>query len=160
MTAVSREIPMSTNKILVRTLLYLQHQLERASRKEDMSISQYRMLYFLMRGPRRAAELAVESRIRKPSITSLVATLETRGWISRKEDPDDRRALCIEITPEGLEAFNQFEQSMHDSLLVFLGDAGVEEAEVALAPLYELWTGKRDARYEAWVRKTDEKGLS
>ncbi|MCB1646273.1 MAG: MarR family transcriptional regulator [Pseudomonadales bacterium] len=146
---------MNTDKILVRTLLYLQHQLERASRKEDMSISQYRMLYFLMRGPRRAAELAVESSIRKPSITSLVGTLESRGWITRTEDPDDRRALCIEITPVGLEAFNRFEASMHESMQRFLGEEGVAEAEAALIPLYQLWTRKRDARYEDWVRKTE-----
>ena len=124
---------------LLRTVLYLHHRLERASRTSEMSISQYRMLYFLKRGPRRAAELAIESSIRKPSITSLITTLESREWITRAEDPDDRRALSIEITPAGTQAMKNF-----------LGEDAVAAADDYMATLYELWNEKRKARFEQW----------
>jgi len=35
------------------------------------------------------------------SITSTLDILEQRGWVLRVPNPDDRRSLLIEITPEG-----------------------------------------------------------
>ena len=35
------------------------------------------------------------------SITSTLDLLERRGWVRRVPNPDDRRSLLIEITPEG-----------------------------------------------------------
>lgn len=139
-----------SNFKLLRTVLYLHHRLERASRTADVSISQYRMLYFLAQGPRRAAELATESSIRKPSITSLIATLESKGWISREEDPDDRRALCIRITREGKSAMRGLEQHLQEALVEFLGEDELEDAEAAVAELFELWNEKQRTGFEAW----------
>lgn len=144
------------NMKLLRTVLYLHHRLERASRKFELSISQYRMLYFLRAGPRRAAELAALSSIRKPSITSLINTLEARGWIHREEDPDDRRAICIQITREGRSAMHKFEAAMQNELDEFLGPDVVADAEDNLAEVFEIWNAKRRARYEEW-RKGPEK---
>ena len=122
---------------LLRSVLYLHHRLERASRSFDLSISQYRMLYFLSHGPRRAAELAMESSIRKPSITSLLNTLESRGWISREEDPGDRRAICIRITDDGISIMREFEKYLQESLEEFLGPDVLDRYEVHVADSYE-----------------------
>lgn len=135
---------------LLRTVLYLHHKLERASRTGDMSISQYRMLYHLKSGPRRAAQLAIASSIRKPSITSLMATLECKAWITRAEDPDDRRALSIEITRAGTQAMKKFEAEMQLALQEFLGEDAVVEADDYMAALYDLWNDKRTATLEQW----------
>jgi DNA-binding MarR family transcriptional regulator len=139
-----------SNFKLLRTVLYLHHRLERASRAADVSISQYRMLYFLAQGPRRAAELATESSIRKPSITSLIATLEGKGWITREEDPDDRRALCIQITREGKSAMKRLEQHLQSELVEFLGEDEFENAEEAVAELFGVWNDRRKVFLEAW----------
>ncbi|HKI74352.1 MAG TPA: MarR family transcriptional regulator [Pseudomonadales bacterium] len=128
---------------LLRTVLYLHHKLERASRTSEMSISQYRMLYHLKNGPRRAAQLAIESSIRKPSITSLMATLEGKGWITRAEDPDDRRALSIEITRIGTQAMKKFEAELQLALEEFLGDDAVADADEYMSGLYDLWNERR-----------------
>ena len=133
---------------LLRTVLYLHHKLERASRTSDMSISQYRMLNHLKTGPRRAAQLAMESSIRKPSITSLMATLEARGWITRAEDPDDRRALSIEITRSGKESMKKFEAELQLALEEFLGADAVAEADEDIGELYDLWNDRRKALVE------------
>lgn len=143
------------NMKLLRTVLYLHHKLERASRSFDVSISQYRMLYFLSHGPRRAAELAIESSIRKPSITSLINTLETRGWISRQEDPADRRATSIRITPAGRATMKAFERHLQIALEDYLGTDAVAEAEVQIAPLFELWNAKRKSRVKEWMSGKD-----
>lgn len=141
---------------LLRTVLYLHHKLERASRTCDMSISQYRMLSHLKNGPRRAAQLAIESSIRKPSITSLMATLESRQWITRAEDPDDRRALSIEITRAGTEAMKAFERELQLALQEFLGEDAVAEADEYMAALYELWNDKRKAAFEEQCSREDK----
>lgn len=139
---------------LLRTVLYLHHKLERASRSGEMSISQYRMLYHLKNGPRRAAQIAIESSIRKPSITSLMATLESREWITRAEDPDDRRALSIEITRAGTEAMKKFERELQVALQEFLGEDAVAEADDYMAVLYDLWNQKRKEAFEQqWPRE-------
>lgn len=141
---------------LLRTVLYLHHRLERASRKSELSISQYRMLSYLIKGPRRAAELANESRIRKPSITSLINTLESKGWIRREEDPDDRRALCIEITPKGKQAMIQFEKDMQTALQDFLDADVVAEVDERITPLYDLWNERRKQQYEQWMQQNEK----
>jgi DNA-binding MarR family transcriptional regulator len=140
---------------LLRTVLYLHHKLERASRNCEMSISQYRMLYFLKNGPRRAAELAMESSIRKPSITSLINTLESRAWISRDEDPEDRRAICIQITSEGTQAMKRFEKDLQRALQEFLGPEVVAEADDYMGTLYDLWNEKRRSRFDDWMQRQD-----
>ncbi|MEX0943394.1 MAG: MarR family transcriptional regulator [Pseudomonadales bacterium] len=137
---------------LLRTVLYLHHKLERASRSFDVSISQYRMLYYLSHGPRRAAELASESSIRKPSITSLINTLESRGWISREGDPADRRAISIRITQEGTAIMKAFERHLQDSLVEYLGAEAAADAEGQIEPLFELWNDRRKLRIKQWMQ--------
>ena len=135
---------------LVRTLLYLHQQLERAADGLDMTISQYFMLHFLHEEPRRAAEFTVVNKRRKPGITSMVGQLEARGWIERSPDPADRRAQIITITQAGLDAFRGFEASMQEALESFLGRGTVRDANRAIRPFYEAWNKRRIERFNNW----------
>lgn len=58
-------------------------------------------------GPLRPAELADIERVTRPSITRIVAALESRGYISRTDDPDDGRAFVVAITSSGRTALKQ-----------------------------------------------------
>lgn len=142
---------MSRHK-LAETVLYLHKQLERAADGLDMTTSQYFMLHFLHEEPRRAADFTVVSKLRKPGITSLVAGLEERGWIDRTPDPADGRAQIMQITAEGLAAFEAFEASMQKALESFLGEDAVREADRSIGPFYELWNEKRRERFDNWRR--------
>lgn len=135
---------------LVRTLLYLHQQLERAADGLDMSISQYFLLHFLHEEPRRAAEFTVVNKRRKPGITAMVTRLEEQGWIERTRDPVDRRAQMIRITPAGLEAFHDFEAHMQQALESFLGADLVRETDELLEPFYGAWNEKRLERFNNW----------
>jgi len=53
------------------------------------------------REPIRMSELADELGIVRRSATSVVDDLYDRGLIARLDDPDDRRAVLIELTPLG-----------------------------------------------------------
>jgi DNA-binding MarR family transcriptional regulator len=37
----------------------------------------------------------------RPSVTSMLGTLERAGWIGRRRDPANRRRVLVDITPEG-----------------------------------------------------------
>ena len=55
-------------------------------------------------GSVRPAELAAYEMVSAPSITRVIAELESRGLVARSADPDDGRAFRIEVTPAGTQA--------------------------------------------------------
>ena len=52
-------------------------------------------------GPLTPSELADRERVKRPTATRLLATLEEGGLVARTSDPSDRRSSLIAITPEG-----------------------------------------------------------
>jgi DNA-binding MarR family transcriptional regulator len=58
----------------------------------------------LTNGPIRLAALAQIELVSAPSITRVVAELETRGLVARSADANDGRAFLIQITAAGREA--------------------------------------------------------
>ncbi len=55
----------------------------------------------LARRPRTMGELAERMGVSAPTMSNLIAALAERGWVTRREDPDDRRVALIELTPYG-----------------------------------------------------------
>lgn len=54
-------------------------------------------------GPLRMSALARWQEVEPPTMTAQVRRLESRGWISRRPDPADRRAVVVSIEPLGRE---------------------------------------------------------
>jgi DNA-binding MarR family transcriptional regulator len=54
-------------------------------------------------GPASISDLAIAERMRPQSMAQTVRDLEAAGLVSRRPDPDDRRRLFVELTPEGVE---------------------------------------------------------
>ena len=66
-----------------------------------LSLAQYHLLEPLAEGPRTNRELAELAGISAPTATRLVDGLLERGFVSRVEDPIDRRAVVISLTASG-----------------------------------------------------------
>ncbi|WP_183030125.1 MarR family winged helix-turn-helix transcriptional regulator [Altericroceibacterium spongiae] len=68
--------------------------------------------------------------IQRPNMVALITELTDRGWVERRKDPEDRRALALFLTDDGqrilTEGFARIEQ--HESLLL----ASLSEAEKAV----------------------------
>jgi DNA-binding MarR family transcriptional regulator len=68
----------------------------------DITPSQLRALRVLKRhGAMRLSELSGQLHIAARSATEVVDALETRGLVSRRPDPGDRRATLVEVTGHG-----------------------------------------------------------
>ncbi len=68
----------------------------------DMSLTSIAALSTLdRRGPRRITELAASEGVTQPTVTSLVASLVRAGYVERRGDPADKRAVVVAITEAG-----------------------------------------------------------
>jgi DNA-binding MarR family transcriptional regulator len=52
-------------------------------------------------------QAAQSASISKATLTGVVQTLESRGWLTRSVDPSDRRLVNLTLTPEGRELMEQ-----------------------------------------------------
>ncbi|WP_373300519.1 MarR family winged helix-turn-helix transcriptional regulator [Amycolatopsis deserti] len=74
----------------------------RLTPQHQLTLTQGSVLSELVHGgPRRMSVLAELEGVRQPSMTDLVRRLERLGLVSRRADPDDRRAVLIEATESG-----------------------------------------------------------
>ncbi len=92
-------------------------------------------------GPLRLADLAQAELVSAPSITRLVAELESKLLVSRTPDPADGRASLIQVTDAGLEAVQvarRVRQQMVAELLEPLSADEVASIEAALPALERL----------------------
>ncbi len=85
-------------------------------------------------GPLRAKGLAAQLELSPSRVTRLCDELVGRGWIERKPDPDDRRAIRLELAPGGIEVLQQIER------------AGVQRIQRLLEPMK---AGQRKALVDA-----------
>ena len=76
--------------------------------KEKISFSQYSVLLALARnGPMQMSILGEHMLVAPANVTGLVDRMEKKGWVVRKRNPNDRRAIVIETTPLGEETFRK-----------------------------------------------------
>ena len=80
-------------------------------------------------GPLRLAELGQIEHVSAPGITRIVADLEARELVGRRPDPDDGRAVLIEVTATGTEALWRARAARAEVVEGMLGD--LDDSELA-----------------------------
>lgn len=75
------------------------------------------------------SELAKRRNVSMQSASALAQRLVERGWIERTPDPDDRRQVRLELTPEGLEHAQATFDQIVNHLAVVLEPMTPEELE-------------------------------
>src|SRR5215510_3946073 len=119
----------------VRSVAILSRHFERQCLEIGLSLPQYRLLLFVRRGPQRAAELAAQAAVRRPTLTALVDGLEKEGLLVRRAVEGDRRGIRLELTSKGLEMLERAEAHLCDLLDRMLKHG---ESERVLGGLEEL----------------------
>ena len=131
----------STYLELLRTSDLLTRALAPVLKAEDLSSTQYNVLRILRGagGPLPCSEIANRMITRDPDITRLLDRLDTRGFVSRNRDTEDRRTVLARITPQGLRLLAKLDEPIQAAHRRVLGHLGRER-------LVELGELLREAR--------------
>ena len=96
--------PALTPWVLVSEVYWMSYKLlERRFYHLDISASQARILLVLhsAAGPIKPSAVATLLFQETQSVTGILQRIESRGWIKRLPDPNDRRAVGLELTASG-----------------------------------------------------------
>jgi DNA-binding MarR family transcriptional regulator len=89
------------------SVVRLNRRLRSQHTDESVSLTQLSALNTLSGcGPMTPSELAASERVRPPSMTRVIASLEEVGLVSRRQHPTDGRQSIIELTPAGVDLLN------------------------------------------------------
>ncbi|MBF0570069.1 MAG: MarR family transcriptional regulator [Candidatus Omnitrophica bacterium] len=68
----------------------------------DISHAQLFVIMTLVHnGPSRSSDIGKELKVAPPTATGIIGRLEKSGYVQRLADKDDRRAVIVDLTPEG-----------------------------------------------------------
>jgi DNA-binding MarR family transcriptional regulator len=96
-------------ELALRAVVHTGWIIERECTDLGLTLAQYRLLDFVRAEPVRAGALATKAEISRPNLTTIVDTLEARGWIQRDRVPGDRRGVTLEVTESGLAMLREVE---------------------------------------------------
>lgn len=113
----------------VRDAMWARMARELAGLGHDLTFSQYITLKKLADGTAGVTDLARAAEVNPGAMTRLLDKLEAKGLVARTADPDDRRALNIQLTEAGTviwQDINKCGQRVREQAM-----AGMSEAERA-----------------------------
>lgn len=108
--------------VLVTEIYWMSYKLlERRFYHLGVSASQARVLAVLhfAKGPIKPSLVATLLFQETQSITGILHRIESRGWVRRLPDPNDRRAVGLELTDKGREITNEIvkiSQELYDDM--------------------------------------------
>lgn len=91
--------------------------------------------------PVMASQISQKMEITNAASTQLIDTLVRHGWVSRKQDDQDRRVIWIEMTPLGqdiLKATFAQASSYVEALLAYLGEEDAQHMDRILGKMIEF----------------------
>jgi len=108
------------------------HRLTRRLRQEnppdDLTLSQISALAVVFRdGALTAGDLAAAEQVRPPSMTRMIAALESSGMVERTTNPADARQVMVSITDRGRSTMETYIQLREQWLTEQLADLSDEE---------------------------------
>ncbi|RME80327.1 MAG: MarR family transcriptional regulator [Caldilineae bacterium] len=101
-------------------------------------VPHYRVLKLLLQQPRTLSELAACQAVALPTMSRTVSVLVERGWVTRSQDPRDRRRVQLRATDEGRAVFESLRARVQERLADRLAVLTAEEREQVLTGLRVL----------------------
>jgi DNA-binding MarR family transcriptional regulator len=87
---------------------------------------------------RHTSDLAAHAGMTKQSMHEIVTYLETHGYLRRRPDPTDSRALLVHLTPRGRALEQQILSALADVLESWRDRVGVRRFDALWATLQEI----------------------
>jgi DNA-binding MarR family transcriptional regulator len=110
-------------------------------------------------GPVTLGELASFEQVAPPTMTKVVEKLESRGFVTRKVDPDDRRVARVTVTPAGTRYLDRSRARRTAWLASRLGELDPQQSAqlAATIDLLEALIGEPECRSESAARRERER---
>jgi DNA-binding MarR family transcriptional regulator len=105
-------------------------------------------------GPRRLTTLAADEGVTQPAMTQLVGRLEASGFVERCADPDDGRAVRVQLTDAGRDLVARRRAARAErlsGLLAALSPADQVALGAALPAINALASARRDTLTDDWL---------
>ncbi len=93
--------------------------------------------------PMAAGEIGAHMHITSGTMTSVLDTLERNGYIERLADPDDRRWVLVDVTPEAQAVLNQLLPEVVQTTTAVLKEFPAKELNDLLGTLARVRAGDR-----------------
>jgi DNA-binding MarR family transcriptional regulator len=87
---------------------------------ESATMPQFRVLAHLHEQPMSLTTLAKMRRVSLQSAGELVQALVERGWVTRTQNPSDRRQSVLQLTHEGRANYERVQGWMQEQLTTYL----------------------------------------
>jgi DNA-binding MarR family transcriptional regulator len=120
----------------------------RERRAADISVPQFRTMGYINRNDGASlSDLSAHIGLTLPSMSKLVDGLVSRGLISRTGDSQDRRKVCLSLTPQGrdeLKAAYGHTQKYIAEKMSRLGEEDIQAISRAMQLLRQLFTLERE----------------
>jgi DNA-binding MarR family transcriptional regulator len=110
----SQQDPLTLEVVdLMASLVSIFHrEYEEAAAARSLTGAQAKLLALLRRGPVPMRKIAQTLSCEPSNITGIVDRLESRGFVTREADPQDRRVKLIAATPAGRAASEDLRDSL------------------------------------------------
>jgi DNA-binding MarR family transcriptional regulator len=119
----------------------------------DVSVVEFGVLmgirHLARRGRVRVKDIADHLHVSPPNVTSAINTLEAGGWLRKDSDPDDQRAVSIELTSRAKRALHTFASACCDLNDVWFKDVNREQMLTVLGFLQQLNSAYPEASFVA-----------
>jgi len=93
----------------------------------EVSPQQYRILTLLSCAPRTLSQVAHIQGVTPATATTMVTTLEHRGWVRRDVDTLDRRRVVVSMTETGQAALDSAQEVAENAVADLLSPLGERE---------------------------------
>jgi DNA-binding MarR family transcriptional regulator len=105
-----------------------------------LTIPQIKTLTLLRhQGPQRMGSIATYLGSTLSSSTSIIDRLVDKGLVERVPDPDDRRVVICQLTPQGQEATEQFWRIGRTRVVELAERLDIEELEIVVRAMELLY---------------------
>jgi DNA-binding MarR family transcriptional regulator len=125
---------------------FIEVQLE--ARPQPVSMLRYRILRRLAQEQCRNSELAARVRVSSPTASAVIDSLVKSGWVERRVDARDRRAVVLALTAEGRRELKRAERALERELTKLLAQLEPSDAQ----RLHDGLMALKDVIYEQEAR--------
>ncbi|OFI37029.1 ArsR family transcriptional regulator [Arthrobacter sp. SW1] len=109
--------------------------LRRLDDDAELSSAQLGVLKMAYDGGARVGEIARDLGVKVPSATEQIIRLERAGLLRREADPDDSRAVRVQLTAEGRAAVGHADQHRNERIAAILATLDPAERDAVRAAL-------------------------